>query len=192
MADLLTTYNPTKVLLQIEPNLSDGTFNGRASRDLQFTSVRVARFYEFNEGYPVYASVDVEGFTHDTESEVLTIPLDPPSTPESTENGFYIALEYTGAIGALGETGGIFAVDETTLEANLRDGNAHRVFPSYQGGVYTKFWLTVITDERTRVESNLDDAGHQDFDGKVKNNFSADQISIEDVAFRVTPIVDME
>ncbi|EGT34009.1 CBN-PEPM-1 protein [Caenorhabditis brenneri] len=210
MTDLLTTYRPTKVLLQLDPNLAEGTYSGRvkidyeftgetpeskiqASRDFQWTSVRLATFYEFNEGYPVYASVDSEDYVHDTETEILTIPLGTPLTPETTQNGFYINLEWTGPINAPGSTDGLYAVDETTLEANMRDGNAHKVFPCYEGGVSAKFWFTVITDERTRVETNLDDAGHEDFEGRVKNNFYTDeQLTIEDVSIRITPIIDME
>uniref|UniRef100_A0A1I7UVZ5 Fibronectin type-III domain-containing protein n=1 Tax=Caenorhabditis tropicalis TaxID=1561998 RepID=A0A1I7UVZ5_9PELO len=210
MSDLLSTFRPTKILLQLDPDLSNGTYNGRvkidfeftdetseikiqASKDFQFTSVRLATFYEFNEGYPVYASVESEDYVHDTESEILIIPLGTPLTPETTQNGFYINLEWIGPIGAPGATDGLYAIDETTIEANLKDGNAHKVFPSYEGGVSAKIWLTVITDERTRVETNLDDAGHEEFEGRVKNNFSKEEeLAIEDVYIRVTPIIDME
>lgn len=78
-----------------------------------------------------------------------------PLTPETTENGFYIELEWTGPINPQGETTGLYAIDESTIEANMKDGNAHKVFPCYEGGVSAKFWLTVITDERTRVETNM-------------------------------------
>lgn len=70
MSSLLSTYSPTKILLQIDPDLANGTYAGRvkidyqftdetseiriqASKDFQWTSIRMATFYQFNEGYPV-------------------------------------------------------------------------------------------------------------------------------------------
>ncbi|ULT91356.1 hypothetical protein L3Y34_009149 [Caenorhabditis briggsae] len=210
MSELITTYRPTKILLELDPDLPNSTYRGRvkidyeftdetseikiqASRDFQWTSVRLATFYELNEGYPVYASVDSEDYNHDTESEILTIPLGASLNPENTQNGFYINLEWNGPIGGPGASEGLYAVDESTMEANLKDGNAHKVFPCYEGGVSAKTWLTLITDERTRVETNMDDAGHEEFEGKVKNNFNkAEDLTIEDVYIRITPIIDME
>lgn len=70
MSELLTTYRPIKILLQLDPNLGNNSYNGRVkidyeftgetseikiqtSRDFQWTSVRLATFYDFNEGCPV-------------------------------------------------------------------------------------------------------------------------------------------
>ncbi|EFO94886.1 CRE-PEPM-1 protein [Caenorhabditis remanei] len=210
MSEYLWTCRPTKILLQLDPDLPNGTYKGRvkidyefqdetieikihASRDFQWTSVRLATFYEFNEGCPVYASVDSEDYVHDTDSEILTIPLGSILNPENTANGFYIDLEWTGPIGPPGSSEGLFAVDETTMEVNLKNGNGHKVFPCYEGGIAAKMWLTVITDERTRVETNMDDAGHEEFEGRVKNNFNKEEeLTIEDIYFRITPIIDME
>lgn len=38
-----------------------------------------------------------------------------------------------------------------------------------------------------------DDAGHEEFEGRVKNNFlKEEELTIEDVYIYVTPIIDME
>lgn len=100
------------------------------------------------------ASVLCDDYNHDLESEILTLSLDTPLTPDNTQNGFYIELEFTGPIIIAGQTTGLFAVDENSITANMKDGNAHKVAPCYEG-VAIKTWLTVIGGEGSQVETNL-------------------------------------
>ncbi|CAB01196.1 Aminopeptidase N-like N-terminal domain-containing protein [Caenorhabditis elegans] len=203
MSELLTTYRPTRYMLQLDPNMANKTYCGKvrvdyeftaetseikiqASRDFQWTSIRLINFYAVYLECPIYASVLCDDYNHDLESEILTLSLDTPLTPDNTQNGFYIELEFTGPIIIAGQTTGLFAVDENSITANMKDGNAHKVAPCYEG-VAIKTWLTVIGGEGSQVETNLNSDGQEDFEGRVKKNFITDEeITIENLCINVS------
>ncbi|CAI5452011.1 unnamed protein product [Caenorhabditis angaria] len=197
MSDLLQTVQPTAILFSVDPDFSNQTYKGhvkidydvtgetsevqiQTSSDFQIQDVRVALFYEFNQGSKVFVSHCVEDYT--LENDILTIPMREPLNPEKDENGFYITVDYIGQV----QGPGYNQINEETQEANLGEGRAHTVFPSYEGISYPRIWLSVYSDYGVTVDSNLTRTNSNETDGRMKHNFYGENQTADELFFSIT------